>query len=200
MSYGCRGHVRFYVHTVAVSRMCGRSVDGITGQYALARADEFSWSIAALQISYLLNIASLLDECLPSFAFAPRPTFRLLRKIDVAFASLLQGRDAETGEVLPGFAGGGRKASQTEKVRIRGVVERTRVHVVEVAGKVGGSLDGMAQESGAEESNLEDVGLSMTEEEEDVDMDGSGEHASWEMEVARVYERTIVELGESLGG
>jgi len=120
--------------------------------------------------------------------------------MDGAFASLLQGRDAESGEVLPGFVGGGRKVSQTEKVRIKGVVERTRVHVVEVAGKGGGSGDGVVQESAGEDSNVEDVGMSMTEEEEDVDMDGDGEHASWEMEVARVYERTIVELGESLGG
>lgn len=160
---------------------------------------------ASLQISYLLNIASLLDEYLPSFTFAPRPTFQLLRKMDVAFSSLLRGRDVESGEGLPGFVGGGRKVSQTEKVRIRGVVERTRVRVVEVAGRGAGSVDGGAVESAVEESGAEDGGVSFTEEEgvvEDVDMDsdGVGGHGRWEMEVARVYERTIVELGETLGG
>lgn len=102
--------------------------------------------------------------------------------------------------MLSGFVGGGRKVSQTEKVRVKGVVERTRVRVVEVAGKGGGSADGVVQGSAGGDSNVEDVEMSMTEEEEDVDMGGDGEHAGWEMEVARVYERTIVELGESLGG
>lgn len=166
-----------------------------------------------MQIAYLLNLASLLDEYLPSFAFAPRATFRLLRKVDVAFASLLRGVDVETGEGLSGFVGGGRRVSQTEKVRVRGVVERTRVCVVEVAERGGGSVDGgglgsadgRTQESAGEGGSLEDVGMSMTEDEEEeerenVGLDGSGRHAGWEMEVARVYERTIVELGEGLGG
>jgi len=157
-----------------------------------------------LQIAYLLSLASLLDEYLPSFAFAPRATFRLLRKVDVAFASLLRGCDVETGQGLPGFEGGGRRVSQTEKMRVRGVVERTRVCVVEVAGKGGGSGEGGTEGSADGGGGLEDGVVSMTEEEEgedvDLELDGSGKHAGWEMEVARVYERTIVELGEGLGG
>lgn len=156
--------------------------------------------VAALQIPYLLTLSLLLSTYLSSFAFAPRPTFCLLRQVDIAFSSLLQGRDVETGEVLPGFEGGGRRVSQTEKVRIKGVVERTRVGVVAVAGKGEESVDGTTLDGMAEDSNAEDMSVSMTEEEGDVEMDGVGGHGRWEMEVARVYERTIVELGETLGG
>ena len=159
---------------------------------------------ASLQIPYLLNFSSLLNDYLSSFSFAPQPTFRLLRKIDIAFSSLLQGRDVETGEVLPGFEGGSRKVSQTEKVRIKGVVERTRVSVVAVAGKGAESVDGIAQDNPVDDSNQEDVSIGLTTEDEeedgDVSMDGGGGHRSWEMEVARVYERTIIELGDTLGG
>ncbi|KAI9872079.1 MAG: hypothetical protein M1830_002088 [Pleopsidium flavum] len=153
----------------------------------------------SLQIPYLLTLSLMLSTYFSSFGFAPRPTFHLLHKVDIAFASLLQGRDVETGETLPGFEGGGRRVSQTEKVRIKGVVERTRVGVVEVAGKGEESADGTTQDGMTEDSNVEDISVSVTEEEGDVEMDGGDGHGGWEMEVARVYERTIVELGDSLG-
>ncbi len=105
----------------------------------------------------------------------------------------------ETGEVLPGFEGGGRKVSQTEKVRIRGVVERTRVTVVEVAGRGQESVDDIAPDKMVEDSNQEDFNMTTTEDEGDMSADPPVEDGRWEMEVARVYERTMVELGETLG-
>ncbi|KAK0509179.1 hypothetical protein JMJ35_008550 [Cladonia borealis] len=151
----------------------------------------------SLQTPYLLTTALTTCSCLPSFPFQPRPTFQLLHKLDLAFYSLLQGTDAETGDILPGFEGGRVKLSTTEKVRMRGLVERTRVAVVEVAAK-GGSVAGAGS---AAQTDTEDGFTTNDNDDGDDAMDErqvEGNHGRWEMEVARVYERTIVELGMSL--
>ena len=153
---------------------------------------------ASLQTPYLLTIALTACSCLPSFPFQPRPTFQLLHKLDLTFYSLLRGTDAETGDILPGFEGGKVKLSTTEKVRMRGLVERTRVAVVEVAAKG----ESVADAGSVAQTDTED-GFTTNDDndDEDVAMDGTqveGNHGRWEMEVARVYERTIVELGTSL--
>ena len=137
----------------------------------------------------MLTIALTTCSCLPSFPFQPRPTFRLLHKLDLAFYSLLQGTNAETGEILPGFQGGRGKLSTTEKVRMRGLVERTRVAVVEVAAKG----ESVADAGSVAQTDTED-GFTTNDDNDDEE----GNHGRWEMEVARVYERTIVELGMSL--
>ena len=74
---------------------------------------------------------------------------------------------------------------------MRGLVEKTRVTVVEVAGKGGG----LNHDNG--DSTTEDL---TTDTEDDImeDLDAEGNHGRWEMEIARVYERTIVELGDAL--
>lgn len=105
--------------------------------------------------------------------------------------------NVETGELLPGFQGGRGKLSTTEKVRMKGLVERTRIVVVEVAGN-GSSVtetESMAQSHDDTEDDLTtDVDDMMD------DLEVNGNHGRWEMEIARVYERTIVELGISLDG
>ncbi|MCJ1353046.1 MAG: hypothetical protein MMC33_003030 [Icmadophila ericetorum] len=149
----------------------------------------------SLQTPYLLTIALAVTNYMPAFNFAPRETFSLLGKMDVALSSLLQGRNAETGNALPGFEGGRGRMSVTDKVRMRGIVSDTRLAVVNVAGKGMDSVRG--------ESRIE----TETEDEEDFNMESNAEinyeedrsgPGSWEMEVARVYERTIVELGSTL--
>lgn len=80
---------------------------------------------------------------------------------------------------------------------MRGLVERTRVAVVEVARKGGSVTD---TESAAR-SNVDTEDEVTTEDEEDDAMEGmrvDGNHGRWEMEVARIYEKTVVELGVSL--
>ena len=113
----------------------------------------------------------------------------------MAFNSLLDSANTGTGVMLPGHGRG--KLSTTEKVRMRGLVERTRLAVVEVAGK-GGSVDGI---DSVVQSPVDMEDEISTSEETDDDMEAmqvDGNHGRWEMEIARVYEKTIVELGVSL--
>lgn len=152
---------------------------------------------ASLQVSYLLAIALSVCTYMPSFPFSPRPTFHLLDKLDLAFSSLLQGSNAETGERLPGFEGllGARGIDTTKKVRMKGIVERTRTAVVEVAAMHESSLDGMSSQQ-AQETDDE------TTKEDGSDSDGGilidRDRGNWDMRVATVYEKTIMLLGESL--
>jgi hypothetical protein len=149
---------------------------------------------ASLQIPYLLNIALAVTIYLPSFPAAPKATFALLRKLDHAFASLLIGEDNVTGEILPGFEGGRRRGmSMTDMVRCKSLVESTRVLIVQV---MSGEVE--------EEEDEVDGSQSGVETETDVDMDAE---SAWDedeeghnMDVARVYEGTIVQLGKLLDG
>lgn len=151
---------------------------------------------APLQITFLLTIALSVTTSLQSFPFTPRPTFSFLRKLDLAFSSLLKGVSVETGQPLPGFDGGKGQLSTTEKVRIRGIVERTRVAVVGVAGKEESLVD--VKSTPLTETDTEDD-FNMTADDDDVEnAEDESSHRRWEMDIARVYERTIVELGMAL--
>lgn len=150
---------------------------------------------ASLQIPYLISLSVLVNTFLPAYPFAPRATFRLLTKLDCIFASLLTGQDAETGNPLPGFENRRDIVSMTEKVRIKSIAESCRVAVVET------------REHGGDDSTGDrDAGGATEEEDEDDDMDdssdpeGFGETVGrWEMEAAKVYEKTIQLLGDELG-
>lgn len=152
-----------------------------------------------LQVPYLLSLASLLEQFLGSFPLAGREMFRLLERFDIAFASLLQGRHVETGETLPGLVMG-RGVSGTEKVRMKSIVAATRKAVVKLVGSDGGggNMD-------AEESRVVDVSDFETGDEMDVDdvdstdEDEEGATRNLEMRVAKVYDRTVVELGDTIG-
>ncbi|KAI9734230.1 MAG: hypothetical protein M1834_002332 [Cirrosporium novae-zelandiae] len=144
----------------------------------------------SLQVSYLLSIALLAANYLPSFPFTPHRTFSLLHKIDTVFAALIQGKEPETGKPLPGLAGKKTAVSVTEKVRIKGLVEGTRVVVVACS-----QNDDVNEDAGdvENETDAEDTMDEMVDEMADES------EASWEMLVARVYEQTIMALGEGLG-
>lgn len=80
---------------------------------------------------------------------------------------------------------------------MRGLVERTRVAVVEVAGKGGSVTDNESVprsgfDTGTDFTTDDDVNEAVE------GMQVNGNHGRWEMEIARVYEKTIVELGLSL--
>lgn len=151
----------------------------------------------SLQVPYLINIALLLSTIIMGMPPTPRSLFRLLERLDHAFASLLQGRDVDTGEALPGFQGV-RGVSGTEKVRVRSLVERTRVSVMEALKRGEFEYEEPESEEGGERMDLDmmdDDGELVLEGNEGPDDE---EDESWDMQLARVYDRTIVELGDSL--
>ncbi|TWU71963.1 hypothetical protein ED733_001454 [Metarhizium rileyi] len=147
----------------------------------------------SLQVPFLLKLASDFTQFVRPFPPSPRATFELLRKLDHCFASLLRGQDMDTNETLPGFENGLRSGmTTTDMVRCRSLVEQTRVLVVEILSS--GDVD-------------EDE-----DEEEETDMDGDEDFGGnqiptpWDvdeerlhMDAARIYENTLVKLGERLG-
>ncbi|PHH59840.1 hypothetical protein CDD81_2447 [Ophiocordyceps australis] len=150
----------------------------------------------SLQIPFLLRLASDFTQYVRSFPPAPRPTFALLRKLDHCFASLLRGADTSTNEALPGFENGLRMGmTVTDMVRCRSIVEQTRVLVVEI----------MSQPAPEEEEDEEWDGETGTETETEDGMrfaqecDDDDDEARLHMDAARVFEKTIVQLGERLG-
>jgi len=147
----------------------------------------------SLQVPYLINLALLLTTIVPAMPPTPKGLFRLIGKLDHAFASLIQGRDVDTGERLPGFEG--RKGvSGTEKVRIRSLVERTRVGVIEAFKK--GEFDfAEPEEDDMDKMDTDNDGELVLEGD---DFEEDEEDDSWDMQLARVYDRTLVELGDSL--
>ncbi|KAK0744660.1 hypothetical protein B0T21DRAFT_407742 [Apiosordaria backusii] len=156
-----------------------------------------------LQIPYLLNIASDFNDWLQtptSFSVphraSPAAVFGTLSRLDHCFASLLGGRDFVTSEPLPGFftassPTGGSGLSRTDMVRLKSTVQQTRVIIVEV-------LDSDEEAGRVEEIDDQD---GQDGEDED-DFDGEGwndrEKERLYMDVARVYENTLVKLGELL--
>ncbi|KAK3375719.1 hypothetical protein B0T24DRAFT_525392 [Lasiosphaeria ovina] len=164
----------------------------------------------SLQIPYLLNVAGEFNTWVAAFSASPKATFSLLRKLDHCFASLLSGEDFDTKETLPGFENGLRAGmSRTDMVRCRSLVQQTRVLVVHAMSQGPGDEDEDNYEDGRETDH------SPGAEETDSGPDGPGRPSdsnAWdnddnddddverlEMDVARVYEKTLVKLGETLG-
>jgi hypothetical protein len=152
-------------------------------------------AVAILQIPFLLRLASDFTQYVRSFPPAPRATFALLRKLDHCFASLLRGQDADTNETLPGFENGLRAGmTTTDMVRCRSLVEQTRFLMVEIMS--GGDVD----------DEDEDDETDMGDDESSTDLSGNQTPTPWDvdeerlqMDAARIYEFTIVQLGERLG-
>ena len=125
-----------------------------------------------------------------------------MQKLDHCFASLLSGQDYETKDPLPGFENGLRAGmSRTDMVRCKSTVQQTRVVVIDV----------MSKEPEDEEEEEDDTQLP-TEDENDSDQDGPMDWNKVDlskkiddleddelfMDQARVYEKTLVQLGETL--
>ena len=81
---------------------------------------------------------------------------------------------------------------------MRGIVERTRVSIVEVAAKEGSVIDnGSIQQVITDEDTAMEDDVSEATGYEDLAGENRG---NWEMEVATVYEKSLLLLGESLEG
>lgn len=165
-------------------------------------------SPANLQIPYLLNLAVLTADFLPLFRNTSRSTqatFRLLSKLDYAFSSLLTGHDSSTGEHLPGFEAG-RTVFTTDKVRLKGIVDRTRLTVVRVV--TGERVTGDEDTGEAMDTDTDDDQEIETRRNQDTvvfegfeDNEDDEEDEEWaERNVGSIYEKTIGELGDVLGG
>lgn len=146
----------------------------------------------------------LITEFLPLFPAteqSTRATFDLLSKLDEAFASLLTGHDSATGDMLPGFDHG-RTVSTTDKVRLKGIVDRTRLIVVRVMSGETVAEDGEAtgeamdtETEGEAPQQQDTVKFEGFEDNDDDDEDEDEERS-----IGTVYEKTISELGDVLGG
>ncbi|GAB7344259.1 hypothetical protein MBLNU457_2136t1 [Dothideomycetes sp. NU457] len=142
----------------------------------------------SLQVPYLISLALLTNTMITAFPAAPRHMFRLLGKLDHAFASLLQQRDIETGEPLPGFSMG-KRVSTTEKVRIKSLIERARISATTAMSK--GDFEEDEEPAASEEALDGELILESADEGDDED---------WNMQIARVYDKTLVEIGDSMDG
>ncbi|KAH6617513.1 hypothetical protein F5144DRAFT_596500 [Chaetomium tenue] len=137
----------------------------------------------SLQIPSLLSIATEFNTWMIGFPPSPDHIFPLLRKLDHCFASLLSGEDIVTHEPLPGFENGLRGGmSTTDMIRCRSTALDARTVIMAVLGRMEQREEG----GGEEESGVDD----------DDDQDLEAHY----MDAARVYEYTLVKLGETLGG
>lgn len=154
---------------------------------------------ATLQIPFLLRLTSDFTRYVRGFPPAPKASFALLRKLDHCFASLLVGKDIETNESLPGFENGLRGGmTTTEMIRCRSLVDQCRVLMVEM-------MTDPAEDEEEEEESDSDADMDM-----DADADADTGVSGWggvedddemrlQMDAARVFEKTIVQLNERLG-
>ncbi|KAI5850656.1 hypothetical protein BZA05DRAFT_419173 [Tricharina praecox] len=169
-------------------------------------------STPSLQTQYLLQIANSLNEYLPGYALGSpeewRGVFALLDRLDRCFHALI------TRSV---GGGGGAGLNMTEKVRLKSLVERTRLHVVklldtgtgdgewaaldvptESEGHVqfrGGDWDGAPPTPATTTATETDT---ETDDDMDVDEENEEEDLEWEIQVSRVYDRTLQEIGDDL--
>lgn len=133
--------------------------------------------------------------------------FTALRKLDFCFASLLSGEDIESKEALPGFENGIRGVmTKTHMVRCKGIVEQTRTVAIGVMAKQTAPEEQEESEESEDEDEVDDEDL-VTEMETDTDTNAGSNRdfvdPNWEdeddeifMDVARIYARTLVKLGE----
>lgn len=84
----------------------------------------------------------------------------------------------------------------TEKVRLKSVIERTRLHVVRL-------MEGSVSAPDPPTESVRDIGertdIMDIEIGGETDVDGDNiEDEEWEIEVAKIYDRSLVQIGESL--
>ncbi|PUU75555.1 hypothetical protein B9Z19DRAFT_1131100 [Tuber borchii] len=151
-------------------------------------------STPSLQTQYLLQIANSFNDYISSFPPRFKSTLRLLDKLDRCFHSLITGSSTDSYAPLsPALSG--YRMNMTERVRLKSVIERTRLHVVGLAEGMTEAPDPPTEES------VPDVGNRESENSLVDAMDGDSEEEEYEaleMELSRVYERCLVEIGESL--
>lgn len=141
-----------------------------------------------MQIQILLRIASELTEYAPSFPPDTDATLKLLRKLDHCFSSLATGRDLATGEALPGFeAGLNAGMTTTDLVRARSTVENTRALMFNLLSEDRDAVTEVDEDEDGEGAETPSVPSTPRTGGRNTDVD-------------RIYENTIVAIGERFGG
>jgi hypothetical protein len=140
-------------------------------------------------VPYLLSLAGLFSSYLPAFPFAPVPTFRIAKRLDAAFAYLLQPPSASGN----GLSARSHVVSPTDKVRIKSLISATRVAAVDTADKSGYSPSVM-DTSDEEDTEKEDDEPAMGEEEEN----GGISHNLVTRGLPKIFQQTLELLGDNL--
>jgi Subunit 11 of the general transcription factor TFIIH len=118
---------------------------------------------------------------LPAFSFVKGPTIRIVDKLDLAFAMLLNMRNYS---LTPAGDMNNFLVSVTDRVRIRSVIERTRLLAVEIS-EGEETSEGIADSDFGSQAGPEDV--------------CADDKDSLDMSISSMYERTLTILGDSLG-
>ncbi|CAI7657752.1 unnamed protein product [Penicillium viridicatum] len=141
------------------------------------------WASAtpAIQTEALITLAGITQTSLPAFPFDAPPTLNILHKLDSVFAALCTSTHPLTGAVLPGAQPGQSLVTETQKVRIRSLAERTRYQVFSCLAQ---STEGGNATNGYGDGDDED--------------EDSGDEVDepWMLEATRVYEKSLMLLAE----
>ncbi|KAJ5413417.1 hypothetical protein N7465_005722 [Penicillium sp. CMV-2018d] len=141
------------------------------------------WASAtpAIQTEALITLAGLTQTSLPAFPFDAPPTLNILHKLDSVFAALCTSTHPLTGAVLPGAQPGQSLVTETQKVRIRSLAERTRYQVFSCLAKSterGNAANGYGDGDDEDEDSGDEV------------------DEPWMLEATRVYEKSLMLLAE----
>lgn len=120
---------------------------------------------------------------MPAFPFSTS-MFRITKKLDKAFSTLLRGESGEAIRAHP--------VSVTEKVRIKSLTEETKLTAVHVASASGFSTQA---DNDSDDADGEDVGNDAMDID---DEDDEAEDESTALAISRMYKSTIEILGDSL--
>lgn len=145
----------------------------------------------------MLQMANSFNDYLASFPPDLKVTLRLLDTFDRCFYTLITGTSADPSTPLPP-AFSISQMNMTEKVRLKSMIERTRLHVVKLLESGGGAPDPLTENAKFFGERNEQTDIDTENETED---DGRGSYADdeeLEIEVSKVYERCMVQLGEGL--
>lgn len=81
----------------------------------------------------------------------------------------------------------------TEKVRLKSIIKRTRLHVVKLAEKSMSTPNLPIDTDGKDDDEMD------IETGDETDVDGDDlEHEEWEIEVMKVYDRSLIQIGEGI--
>ncbi|KAJ5606894.1 hypothetical protein N7537_003513 [Penicillium hordei] len=141
------------------------------------------WASAtpAIQTEALITLAGLTQTSLPAFPFDAPPTLNIFHKLDSVFAALCTSTHPLTGAVLPGAQPGQSLVTETQKVRIRSLAERTRYQVFSCLTKSnerGNAANGYGGGDDEDENSGDEV------------------DDPWMLEATRVYEKSLMLLAE----